>query len=301
MFQQLETGKATSSKSGGELHVGVDTLPPLPKHAGDRNRTSPFAFTGNKFEFRAVGSSQSIAGPLVVLNTIVAESLDFIATKLEKATGGDAGKLNAAVQTGGERDRQGAQGDHLQRQQLRAEWHAEAEKRGLPNLRNTVSALPTLVKKESDRAVREVRRAQRARGQKPLRNLHGAVLQGHQQRGRLCPVDGQDDDPAGGLSLSGGAGRVSPPSLKAIGKNPAPGHAGNADRPWLPSWRTRSASWRRRINHKGGHDLAAEAKHYHSDVVPAMLGGARDRRPAGEIVADDLWPLPTYREILFIK
>ena len=74
-------------------------LPPLPKDAGDRNRTSPFAFTGNRFEFRAVGSSQSIAGPLVAMNTIVAESLDFIATKLEKATGGDPSKLNAAVQS----------------------------------------------------------------------------------------------------------------------------------------------------------------------------------------------------------
>src|SRR5688572_9337362 len=89
VFTQLETGKATSSKAGGELRVGVDTLPPLPKHAGDRNRTSPFAFTGNKFEFRAVGSSQSIAGALVVLTTIVADSLDFIAQKLERASGGD--------------------------------------------------------------------------------------------------------------------------------------------------------------------------------------------------------------------
>ena len=74
-------------------------LPPLPKDAGDRNRTSPFAFTGNRFEFRAVGASQSIAGPLVAMNTIVAESLDYCATKLEKATGGDPSKLNAAVQT----------------------------------------------------------------------------------------------------------------------------------------------------------------------------------------------------------
>ena len=80
------------------MTIGVDTLPPLPKHAGDRNRTSPFAFTGNRFEFRAVGSSQSIAGPLVVLNTILAESLDHIATELEQATGGDMSKLNAAVQ-----------------------------------------------------------------------------------------------------------------------------------------------------------------------------------------------------------
>jgi glutamine synthetase len=91
-------GGAKSSSKGGHMTVGVDTLPPLPKDAGDRNRTSPFAFTGNKFEFRAVGSSQSIAGPLVVLNTIVAESLDYIATELEKATGGDRQAATAAVQ-----------------------------------------------------------------------------------------------------------------------------------------------------------------------------------------------------------
>ena len=98
VFEQIEKGGVTSAKHSGTMTVGVDTLPPLPKHAGDRNRTSPFAFTGNRFEFRAVGSAQSIAGPLVVLNTIVAESLDYVATDLEKATGGDPAKLNAAVQ-----------------------------------------------------------------------------------------------------------------------------------------------------------------------------------------------------------
>src|SRR5213076_1360964 len=98
VFEQIKAGGAKTSKQPGTLTVGVDTLPPLPKHAGDRNRTSPFAFTGNKFEFRAVGSSQSLAGPLVALNTIVAESLDYIATELEKTAGSDPNKLNAAVQ-----------------------------------------------------------------------------------------------------------------------------------------------------------------------------------------------------------
>ncbi len=106
------------ARPSGTLTVGVDTLPPLPKDAGDRNRTSPFAFTGNKFEFRAVGASQSIAGPLVALNTIVAESLDYIATELEKATGGDAGKLNAAVQKLLQEIMHQARRDHLQRRQL---------------------------------------------------------------------------------------------------------------------------------------------------------------------------------------
>src|SRR5690606_18651310 len=85
VFEQIKAGGAKSSKAKGTLEIGVDTLPKLPKDAGDRNRTSPFAFTGNRFEFRAVGGNQSISGPLVALNTIFAESLDFCATELEKS------------------------------------------------------------------------------------------------------------------------------------------------------------------------------------------------------------------------
>src|SRR5262249_59336653 len=85
VMKQLEQGGAKSTKQGGHMEIGVSVLPKLPRDAGDRNRTSPFAFTGNKFEFRAVGSSQSISGPNTVLNTIVAESLDYMATALEKA------------------------------------------------------------------------------------------------------------------------------------------------------------------------------------------------------------------------
>src|SRR6516165_9562603 len=85
IVDQIEKGGAKSAKTGGELKIGVSVLPDLPRDPGDRNRTSPFAFTGNKFEFRAVGSSQSIAGSIVALNTIVAESLDDFATQLEQA------------------------------------------------------------------------------------------------------------------------------------------------------------------------------------------------------------------------
>src|SRR6516225_5234717 len=97
VMDQLEKGAAKSTKQGGFMEVGVSVLPKLPRDAGDRNRTSPFAFTGNKFEFRAVGGSQSIAGPNTVLNTIVAESLDYIATSLEKSV--SVGRdLNKAIQ-----------------------------------------------------------------------------------------------------------------------------------------------------------------------------------------------------------
>ena len=118
IFEQIEKGGAKSTKHGGTLDTGVLVLPKLPRDAGDRNRTSPFAFTGNKFEFRAVSSDQSIAYPNIALNVAVTEALDDIATTLEKAVAGgkklDAGGGGAAAEA-----HQGAQADHLQRQQLR--------------------------------------------------------------------------------------------------------------------------------------------------------------------------------------
>src|SRR5205085_8316478 len=148
VMDQLEKGKPQSTKQGGFMEIGVSVLPKLPRDAGDRNRTSPFAFTGNKFEFRAVGSSFSIAGPNTVLNTIVAESLDFIATNLENAT--KAGKdLNKAIQDLlpgilKEHKKVIFNGDNYSE-----EWHKEAERRGLPNLRGTVDALPVIVRKDA--------------------------------------------------------------------------------------------------------------------------------------------------------
>jgi glutamine synthetase len=143
VFDQLKAGGAKSSKSKGVMEIGVDTLPKLPKDAGDRNRTSPFAFTGNRFEFRAVGGGQSIAGPLIALQTAIAESLDYMAGKLEAAVG--SGKtLNASIQTlltelANENAAIVFNGNGYSE-----EWHQEAEKRGLPNLKTTVDALPQL-------------------------------------------------------------------------------------------------------------------------------------------------------------
>jgi glutamine synthetase len=145
VFEQIKKGGAKSSKQAGLLHVGVDALPPLPKDAGDRNRTSPFAFTGNRFEFRAVGAEMSVSGPLVAMNTIFAESFDYVATTLEKATKGKPEKLNDAVQDLLKKiiTEHGAivfNGDNYS-----DEWHKEAEKRGLPNLKTTPEALPVLL------------------------------------------------------------------------------------------------------------------------------------------------------------
>jgi len=141
VIEQIEAGGASSSKNGGTIEIGVSTLPDLPRDATDRNRTSPFAFTGNKFEFRAVGSSQSCAGANIVLNTIVADALDFICTQLEAAADRDFNEslqevLADLITT---HKRVLFNGDNYT-----AEWHAEAEKRGLPNLRTTPDALKAM-------------------------------------------------------------------------------------------------------------------------------------------------------------
>ena len=147
IFEQIEKGGAKSTKPGGELDTGVMVLPKLPRDAGDRNRTSPFAFTGNKFEFRAVSSNQSIAYPNIALNVAVTESLDYMATELEKLVKGGKSVEKAAAEllpkVIKENKRIIFNGNNYSK-----EWEKEAGKRGLLNLKNTVDALPQLITKE---------------------------------------------------------------------------------------------------------------------------------------------------------
>ncbi len=143
IIEQIEAGGASSSKDGGLILLGVDHLPKLPRGNTDRNRTSPFAFTGNRFEFRAVGSNQSAAGANIVLNTIVAEAFDYISTKLEAAVA-EGQEFNAALQSIlaeiiKQHKRILFNGDGYT-----DDWLEEAAKRGLPNLVNTEEALEAL-------------------------------------------------------------------------------------------------------------------------------------------------------------
>ena len=128
--------------------IGVDTLPVLPTDPGDRNRTSPFAFTGNRFEFRAPGSLQSVAGPMVTINTIMAEALDYIATELEKAvvdgTDFDTAVQNVLTEIITNHGAVVFNGDGYSEK-----WQIEAAERGLPNLRTTLDALPELISEEA--------------------------------------------------------------------------------------------------------------------------------------------------------
>ena len=137
--QLISTGEATHSLKGGKLQTGVDTLPDLAKDATDRNRTSPFAFTGNKFEFRMVGSRDSIAGPNVVLNTIVAEAFSEACDVLEKADNFDEAVHDLIKKYATEHQRVVFDGNGYS-----DAWVEEAERRGLPNIRSMVEAIPAL-------------------------------------------------------------------------------------------------------------------------------------------------------------
>jgi glutamine synthetase len=151
ILDQVESGTPKKTKSGGALDLGASTLPQIPRHASDRNRTSPFAFTGNKFEFRAVGSTASVAWPNTVLNTIVAESLDFVASELEKKAGKNPSqaKLETAVKA--------VLKDVLKKHRrvcfdgdgYSEAWHKEAARRGLPNLPSTADCLGVFASKSA--------------------------------------------------------------------------------------------------------------------------------------------------------
>jgi glutamine synthetase len=298
VFEQIEKGKATSSKLSGTLSVGVDTLPPLPKHAGDRNRTSPFAFTGNKFEFRAVGSSQSIAGPLVALNTIVAESLDFIATELEKATGGDASKLNAAIETLLQQIIAEHKAVIFNGNGYSAEWQEEAKRRGLPNLKATPEALDVLVtptnialfEKYGVLSEREMRSRYEIYLERYCKDINAEANSAVQiAKTMILPAgyryQGELVDTAS--------------KLKSIGQTV---HMGTLDKltKLVGAFEQRIEALETALAH-GGHDLRAEVTHFHDDVIPAMVSLRETADQIESILPDDLWPLPTYREMLFIK
>jgi glutamine synthetase len=149
IFRQIQKGSLTGSKGKTVMNLGVDSLPTFPKDPGDRNRTSPFAFTGNRFEFRAVGAHQSVSGPLIAMNTMLADSLTWMADRLESAVGSGT-PLNAAVLSllKAIMDEHGAVvfgGNGYS-----AEWHKMAAERGLPNLPTCAEALPVLKEKATE-------------------------------------------------------------------------------------------------------------------------------------------------------
>lgn len=299
IFEQIGKGKVKGARKGGALTVGVDTLPPLPRDAGDRNRTSPFAFTGNKFEFRAVGSSQSIAGPLVALNTIVAESLDEIATDLEKATRGNPRKLNDAAQAIVQRIWKEHKAVVFNGDNYSEKWHQEAEHRGLPNLRNTVEALPALI----DKQVIRLFVTYGVLSERELRSRYEIYME------RYC----KDINTESLLCLNIAKTMIAPAAYRYQGllasTAAAMAQAGKkADTSALDRATGLVAKLEKAvailehcIDHRHEGDVLSHARHYRDQVIPAMLETRKVADELEAVIADDLWPLATYREILFIR
>ena len=300
IMDQLEKGGAKSTKQGGTMEIGVSVLPKLPKDAGDRNRTSPFAFTGNKFEFRAVGGSQSIAGPNTVLNTIVAESLDYVASNLEKAkaAGKDVTKalqelLPAIIK---ESKKVVFNGDNYT-----AEWHKEAEKRGLPNLRNTVDCLPVIVRKDSIDLFTKYKVYSD-------RELHSrlAILAEHYVK--TVAVEAKLTSFMAKTMILPAALRYQGEVATAVNATKAAGVDNGPQADLLRSLTTTIGEFQKataELDHAIGHHADGEpldhAKFSRDKVLPAMAAVRALGDKLEGVVADDLWPLPTYREMLFIK
>jgi glutamine synthetase len=301
IVEQIEKGGAKSTKPSGTLQVGVTVLPTLPRDAGDRNRTSPFAFTGNRFEFRAVGSSMSIAGANIVLNTIVAESLDEIANVLEPAIA--AGKsLNTEIQALlpkliAEGKKVIFNGDNYSE-----EWHKEAEMRGLPNRKNAVDSLPDLISAKSIKLFSKygvfTERELHSRYEILLENYIKTInIEAH----ITMQMANRQIIPAALRFQAVVAEALA--ALKAAGAKVPSGEVGLLDEisGTIDELRTRMGTLAKAIEHHAPGDTLAHAKHSRDAIVTAMNAV----RVAGDkletLVADDLWPLPTYQEMLFIK
>ncbi|MGA8256350.1 MAG: hypothetical protein WB767_07215, partial [Nocardioides sp.] len=297
VFDQIAKGGATRSKEKGTLTIGVDTLPDLNKDPGDRNRTSPFAFTGNRFEFRAPGSLQTVAVPMVMINTIMAEALDYCATSLETAVAGGT-DFNEAVQTllADIVSQHGAvifNGNGYSDQ-----WPIEAEARGLKNLRTTVDALPELISPEAIELFSKYSVFND-------REMHSRYEIGCEQYILTVSVEAN-------LMLEMGTTTILPSAMRyqtELAANVAALKAAGVD-PDLSTLQTVSApiadlkaglaSLAEAIAHEHPADPLEAATYMRDTVIPAMalIRAAADTLEG--LVADDLWPLPTYQEMLYI-
>jgi len=298
VFDQIRTGKASPSAKESFLQVGADVLPPLPRDAGDRNRTSPFAFTGNRFEFRAVGSSQSIAGPLVAMNTILAESFDYVATELEKATKDDSSKLNEAVQSLIKDLMNKHWAIIFNGDNYCEDWHAEAARRSLPNLRSTVDALPALVEPE----VIAMFEKYKVLSKRELESRHDIYFEQYcktvTMEARLTLKIGQTTCWPAAVRYQNELATTCA-NLKAVGYT---FDTNTLDRitELVKGLQDSLANLKNLLDHNSG-DKLAHARHCHDKLVPAMVAVRKFSDELESMVADDLWPLPTYQEMLFIK
>jgi glutamine synthetase len=290
VFTAIAAGKGVASKPGSFLGLGTPVLPPMPLHGGYRNRTSPFAFTGNKFEFRALGSSSSPSFPNTVLNTIVAESVDDLSAKLTtqlKKAGATLEKAVAAVvkDVWANNKQVVFDGDGYSE-----EWHKEAKKRGLANLKSTVEALPWLTNKQTVAAFkkykvlskRELESREEVFTEQYVTNINiEAETAASIARTMLLPAAIRYLNELRVTGLEDLVGEVEP-IVKEFHFALTKLEDANLDE-----------------NHP--ENIHKEAAYMRDSVMLAMEDTRDGADRLEKLVADDLWPLPKYSEMLFIK
>jgi glutamine synthetase len=287
-FTKIATGKGKRVKKG-LLGLGAEVLPKLPLHGGDRNRTSPFAFTGNKFEFRALGSSMSLGFVNAVLNTIVAESIDELTVLLEKALKANKGDLTAAVSEvvtdAWERNKQVVfNGDGYSEA-----WHKEAEERGLKNLPTTPDALPWLVEKQTIRAFENYN----VLTERELESRFEVFVEQYATKLNI------EAETAASIART----MILPAAVRHLTELKASGVAGLAEEvePLVSDLHAKLIALEKANDHDGPEGGLKHAKYMRDTVIPAMDAVREVADRLERIVADDLWPLPKYSEMLFIK
>jgi glutamine synthetase len=288
VFDTIEAGEGDPHTPGSFLGLGTPVLPPLPKHGGDRNRTSPFAFTGNKFEFRALGSSQSLALPNTVLNTIVAEAIDQLADKLEAVTSAGTDVEEAVVQIVGEAYTANKQvcfdGDNYAES-----WHAEAEKRGLANLRTTVDALPWLVEEQTIATMERYN----VLSERELESRFEVFVEQYSTNANI------EAETAASIART----MLLPAAVRHLNELKGADHSALiAETEGLVDelYEAIVALEKANANHPAEEGLEL-GKYMRDTVIPAMEAVREVADKLERIVADDLWPLPKYSEMLFIK
>ncbi|MEE3849221.1 glutamine synthetase III [Gordonia sp. LSe1-13] len=297
VFDQIAKGGAKASKQSGVLELGVDALPPLKADAGDRNRTSPFAFTGNRFEFRAPGSNQSIADPMIAINAMLAESLDYVASFLEKEISAGT-EFNAAVQ----KLLEDIIVEHgkvvFNGNGYSDEWQEEAASRGLLNLRTTVDAMaqleePAIKSVMSDYGILSNRELE-ARREVVLEQYALALLVEAKEtleiaKTMILPAANryQGELAATAASLKAAGVETDHPLMHTVTKN-------------IKDLYSAMLTLEEAIDDFHGDTVEAEAECALKALIPAMNDVRVVADKLESMVADDLWPLPTYHEMLTI-
>ena len=287
-FDSIASGSGDGNTEAAILELGSDVLPHLPMHGGDRNRTSPFAFTGNKFEFRALGSSMSLGFPNTVLNTIVAEAIDDLADQLESKlnSGGDiAAAVSEVVASSYNANRQIIFGGD----NYTEEWHAEAETRGLKNLRTTPDALPEVISAPTVEAFGKYS----VLSERELESRYEVWLE---QYVTNANIEAETTESIARTMIVPAALR----HLALIDAAEVSSLAGPA-REQLDALITALDGLTEANIYPDGVE-GLELAEYARDHQLAAMAKVREAADALErVVADDLWPLPKYSEILFIK